>query len=133
MFFPLIRWRPKKGLHRNLGQYSTGISRIYSCWLTLFRLIIQRSILNGRTPKSRWGDAKSRWGDANSRWGTRPPYNLNTGFIAAKYVYCAVYYVQCLLNCSLGQHSNKIQLTNIFNVLVMSDAGLDDICKQRWT
>ena len=65
--------------------------------------------------------------------GTRPPYNLNTGFIAAKYVYCAVYYVQCLLNCSLGQHSNKIQLTNIFNVLVMSDAGLDDICKQRWT
>ena len=41
----------------NLILYSAGICRS-------FRVIIQRSILDGRTPKSRWGDAKSRWGDA---------------------------------------------------------------------
>ena len=67
-FFPEVNWRPKKGLHRNLGLYSSGICKIYSCWLALDRFIIQRSNLDGWTSKSRWGDAKSRWGDANSRW-----------------------------------------------------------------
>ena len=38
--------------------------------LGLFCLIIQRSNLDGVTPKSRWEDAKSRWGDAS-------PYNLS--------------------------------------------------------
>ena len=61
-FFPEIRWRPKKGLHCNLGLYSAGICRIYSCWLALLRLVIQRSNLDGGTPKSWWGDANSRWG-----------------------------------------------------------------------
>ena len=37
----------KKGLQRNLGLHSAGICRIYSCWLALFHLIIQRSILDG--------------------------------------------------------------------------------------
>ena len=53
-FFLEIKWRPKKkkkkkGLHRNLGLYSAGICRIYSCWLALDRFIIQRSNLDGRT------------------------------------------------------------------------------------
>ena len=51
--------------------------------LDLFCLTIQRSNVDGETPKSRWGDAKSRWGDAKSRWGTRPPYNLSTGLLRA--------------------------------------------------
>ena len=41
-----------KGLHRNLGLYSAGIWGIYSCRQTLFRLIIQRSILGGGTRRS---------------------------------------------------------------------------------
>ena len=73
-FFPESRWRPKnKGLHRNLGLYSAGICRIYLCWLALFRLIIQRSNLDGGTPKSRWGDAKSRWGTLTLDGGRVPP------------------------------------------------------------
>ena len=45
-----IRWRPKKkGLYRNMGLYLAGIFRIYSCWLALFRLIIQRSNLDRGT------------------------------------------------------------------------------------
>ena len=39
----------KKGLHRNLGLYLAGIFRIYSWWLALFRLIIQRSNLDRGT------------------------------------------------------------------------------------
>ena len=81
--FPEIRWRPKKKkrsssiievffcfFSRNqvktirkmsapqLGLYSAGRCRIYSYWLALFRLIIiQRSNLDGETPKYRWEDA----------------------------------------------------------------------------
>ena len=57
----------KKYLDRNLGLYSAGVSRIYSCWLTLFRLFIQRSNLDGWTSKSWWGDAY--------------PYNSSTNMI----------------------------------------------------
>ena len=46
--------------------------------LSLFRLIIQRLNLCGRTPKSRWGDANSRWGDAPPPPPPRSPYNLST-------------------------------------------------------
>ena len=49
--------KKKKGLVHNLGLYSAGIWGIYSCWQTLFRLIIQRSNFGG---------------------GTRRPYNLST-------------------------------------------------------
>ena len=47
--------------------------------LGLFCLIIQRSNLDGGTPKSRWGDAKSQWGGGTLTLdgGTRPPYNLS--------------------------------------------------------
>ena len=68
---PEIKWKTKKSLHRKSGLFSAGLCGIYSFWLAFFRLIIQRSNLNGGTPKSRWGDA-------NSRWGTRTPYNLST-------------------------------------------------------
>ena len=50
----------KKGLRRKFAKISEELG--------LFGLIIQRSNLDGGTPKSRWGDAKSRWGDANSRF-----------------------------------------------------------------
>ena len=65
VFFPRnqVKIKQKKGLHRNLGLYSAGIGRIYSCWLALVRFIIQRSNLDGWTSKSRWGNAKSRWVD----------------------------------------------------------------------
>ena len=43
----------KSTFPRNLVLYSARICRIYSCWLALFRLIIQRSNLDGGTPKSR--------------------------------------------------------------------------------
>ena len=33
--------------------------------VSLFPLVNERSNLDGRTPKSRWGDANSRWGDAS--------------------------------------------------------------------
>ena len=52
----------KKGLRRKLSVYSPKLGEE----LGLFRLIIQRSNLDGGTPKS--------------RWGTCPPYNLSTAF-----------------------------------------------------
>ena len=54
-----------EGLHRNWVLFSAKIGRIYSCWLALFRLIIQRSNFDGEMPNSRWGDASH--------------YNLSTG------------------------------------------------------
>ena len=52
----------------------------------IFPLTIQRSNLDGGTPKSRWGDAQSQWGALNLDGGalnldggTRSPYNLSTG------------------------------------------------------
>ena len=46
---------------------------IYSCWLTLFRLNIQRPNLDGKTPKTRWKDAKSRLGTLTLDGVPRPP------------------------------------------------------------
>ena len=48
---------PKSIFPRNLVLYSAVICRIYSCCLALFRRIIQRSNIDGETPKPRWGDA----------------------------------------------------------------------------
>ena len=67
-FFPGKQVKTKKkDLHRNLGLYSAGVSRIYLCWLALFRLFIQRSNFDEWMSKSRWGNAS--------------PYNLSTGMI----------------------------------------------------
>ena len=66
VFSPKSGEDPKsEGLHRNLVLFSAKIGRIYSCWLALFRLIIQRSKFDVEMPNSRWGDAS--------------PYNLSTG------------------------------------------------------
>ena len=66
VFFPRnqVKIKKKKGLRGNLRLYLARIYRIYSCWLALFCLIIQRSNLDGWASKPRWGDAS--------------PYNLST-------------------------------------------------------
>ena len=45
----------KKGLHRNSGLYSAEISRMYLCWVAVFRLIIQCLNLDGGTPNLNGG------------------------------------------------------------------------------
>ena len=42
-------------------------------------MIIQRSNLDGRMPKSRWGTLNLGGGTLTLGGGTRPPYNLSTG------------------------------------------------------
>ena len=84
-FFPEIGWRPKKKVFAaNCDHFRQEISRMFKSWLAIFPLVIQRSNLDGRTPKSRWGDAKSRWGGRKLSMGgrvpPRPPYNLGTGY-----------------------------------------------------
>ena len=83
MFFPRnqVFSQKNEGLHRNLGLYWAGICGIYSYCQALFRLIIQRSNLDGGTIKSLWEDTKSRWGTLildGGRVPPRPPYNLTT-------------------------------------------------------
>ena len=68
MFFPRNQVKTKK---KKLRLYSAGICRIYSCWLALFRLIIQRSNLDG-------GTLNLDGGTLTLDGGTRPPYNLST-------------------------------------------------------
>ena len=62
----------KKGLHRNLGLNSAGFCRIYSCFQALFRLLNQRSNLNG-------GTLNLNGGTLTLEGGRRPSYNLSTG------------------------------------------------------
>ena len=57
--------KTNKTKKRSSQLYLAEICWVYSCWLALVRLIIQRSNLVGWTSKSRWGDANSRWGDAS--------------------------------------------------------------------
>ena len=66
VFVPEIKWRPKKSLHRILRPYSAGICGIYLCWQALFRLIIQRSNLDG-------GMLNLDGGTLTLDGGTRPP------------------------------------------------------------
>ena len=62
-FFAKTRWRPtkKKVFAGNWSGFSPKLGEE----LGLFCLIIQRSNLDERTPKSRWGDANSRLGDVS--------------------------------------------------------------------
>ena len=78
VFFPRNQVKTKKKVFTAIWDYTRPefVGFIRAGWL--FRLIIQRTNLDGWTSKSRWWDAKSQWGDANSRWGMRPPYNLST-------------------------------------------------------
>ena len=68
----------KKKVFAAIWDYIWPEFGIYSCWLTLFRLNIQRPNLDRKTSKSRRENAKSRWGDANSRWGDASPRVPNT-------------------------------------------------------
>ena len=73
-----------KSLHRNLGLYSAGICRIYSCWLALDRFIIQRSNLDGGRLNLDGGTLNFDGGTLTLDGGARPPaspYNLSTSFI----------------------------------------------------
>ena len=86
-FFPEIKRKPKKKekrkrLHRNLGLYSAGICRIYSCCLALDRSIIRRSSLDGWTSKFQWGTLNLDGETLTLNGGRIPPrpsYNLSTG------------------------------------------------------
>ena len=60
----------KEGFHRNLRLNSAEICGIYSCCHALFRLLNQRSNLDGGTLNLNGGNANSSWGDAS-------PYNLS--------------------------------------------------------
>ena len=72
----------KKGLRRKLLLFYPKLGG----GLGLFRLIIQRSNLDGGTPKSRWGTLNLDGGTLTLDGGTRPPYNLSTGNITYKFI-----------------------------------------------
>ena len=63
VIFPRNQVKTKKnnkGLRRNLRLFSSGnLQDLLVLPGAIFPLVIQRSALDGRTPKSRWGDAKS--------------------------------------------------------------------------
>ena len=66
----------KKGLRRKLKCFLPKLGEE----LGLFHLTIQRSNLDGGTPKSRWGTLNLNGGKLTLDGGTRPPYNLSTGY-----------------------------------------------------
>ena len=72
----------------------------------LFPLIIQRSNLDGGTPKSRWGDAQSRWGNANSRWRDVSPLQFK-------------YWVQPYFEISLLSFIRKIFEQNFYQYITV--------------
>ena len=79
-FFPEIRWDQKK--KRSSPQFATIFGRNFVGsfspeWMAIFPLVIQRLTLDGRTPKSRWGDAKSQRGTQTFNGGMCNPANAS--------------------------------------------------------
>ena len=107
-FYLEIRWRPKKKVFTSIWGYIRPEFGVYSCWLTLFRLNIQRPNLDGGTPNSRWGTINLD-GDASPRV---PPTRLVVSvqpvilFFSSFFIQCTALVSQEYLVCVAVWHSS---------------------------